>query len=53
MTHREIEFYMRKGRAERAKAFVGGFRALKQALARVANRISGGFAHLHQPKAFQ
>jgi hypothetical protein len=53
MTHAEIEFYMRKGRSERSKAFHAGFRALGQALRRATARLSGGFGHLHQPKAFQ
>ena len=53
MTHAEIEFYMRRGRAERSKAFHAGFRAIKQAAARAVTRVAGGFAYLHQPKAFQ
>ena len=53
MTHAEIEFYMRRGRAERSKAFYAGFRAIKQAVKRAASRLSGAFAYLHQPKVFQ
>jgi hypothetical protein len=53
MTNAEIEFYMAKGRSERSKAFYAGFRAIKRALTGVAGRLRGGFAHLHQPKAFQ
>ena len=53
MTHGEIEFYMRRGRTERSKAFHAGFRAIRRAAARVAGRLTGGFGFLHQPKAFQ
>jgi hypothetical protein len=52
MTNAEIEFYMAKGRSERSKAFHAGFRALRQALRRATARLSGGYAYLHQPKAF-
>jgi len=53
MTHAEIEFYVRRGRAERSKAFYAGFRALRYALAGLAARLHAGFGHLHQPKAFR
>jgi hypothetical protein len=53
MTNAEIEFYMRRGRTERSKAFHAGFRAIRQALRRATARLSGGFAYLNQPKAFQ
>ena len=53
MTNAEMEFYLRRGRAERSKAFHAGFRAIRQAVARAVTRVTGGFGFLHQPKAFQ
>jgi len=53
MTQAEIDYYLRRGRVERSKAFHAGFRAFGRALARVGARLSGGLGYLHQPKAFQ
>ena len=53
MTESDLDYYLARGRRERAKAFTHGARWLASTLTRLARGLRAGLTLTQQPKVYQ